>query len=149
MYHTAKDVFGDLRVAVSKYDIHFPSPTVMRHSQYGRKSEVSIPMQSLDEAARGATSIVTAISGPAGSVKTSLANQIESPLKEKGSLIRFKFDQHANQPESILFSAVDLFLGSLTNKSDTDRLELEQRITDTVGPSVSILTALILSLIHI
>ena len=77
LYHTAKDVFEDLRAAVSKYDTYFPSPTVVRRAQndqvlmhgdffYGRKSEVSMLMQSLDAAARGEVSIVTAISGPAG-----------------------------------------------------------------------------------
>ena len=58
-------------------------------------------------------------------------------------MLRVKFDQHAQQPEAILFSAIDSFLGSLAHKNDTDRLKLEQRIIDIVGPSVSILTALI------
>jgi len=68
-------------------------------------------------------------------------NRIEEPLKVRnGYLIRAKFDQNANQPDSVIFSAIDSFLGKLVQEGDMYILScLKQRIDDIVGPCVNIL----------
>ena len=80
MYNNVKDVLDDLKVATTnnKYDIYFPPPNefilqseknqllMQRNVFYGRKSELSMLMQTLNTVVQGSPAIVTAISGPAG-----------------------------------------------------------------------------------
>jgi len=51
-----------------------------------------------------------------------------------GYLISGKFDQNARRPDSVLFSAIDSFFGSLMESGDDHvKARLRKRITDVVG----------------
>ncbi|KAL7540418.1 hypothetical protein ACHAXR_012736 [Thalassiosira sp. AJA248-18] len=153
IYDTAEDVWGDLKAATTKYDVYFPTTleTLSQQQQlmlqqgrfYGRKSELSMLLHSLNSVIHYGNSSLSTVSGGPGMGKTSLVNQIEETLiNNNGFMIRAKFDLTARQPDCVICSALNTFLGILIREKEDDVHTMEylkRRISEIVGPSVSIL----------
>ena len=68
------------------------------------------------------------------SSKTLLVNQIQKPLEVlKGYLIHGKFEK-MKRPDSVLFSALDLFFGKIINDGDVSlRAQMKLSIANAIG----------------
>jgi len=143
-YEDIKHVLADLNAAAKKYGIYFRPYDeatsqnrlhLQRGAFYGRQSELAVLMHSLNSVMILGQPVMTAVSGHGGMGKTTLVNQIIKPLKERhGYLITGKFDQKGRRPDSVIFSAIDSFFGSLMEGGDHDvKARLKKRITDVVG----------------
>ncbi|KAL7539299.1 hypothetical protein ACHAXR_009167 [Thalassiosira sp. AJA248-18] len=142
-YESARQVLRDLQIAASKPEVYLKSNSwddaknnrlqIPPQSFYGRKSELSLVLHSLDTVLRFGQPVMVSVSGYAGTGKTTLLNQIKRPLEQRGGfMIRGKFDK-VTPPNTVIFSALDSFFGKITSLDGALQAELKLRITESIG----------------
>lgn len=149
-YSHVKDVLIDLQEASKRPDIYLKNDTLSGNylpknslkippdSFYGRRSEVSMVLHSLDTVLKfGGKPVVTVVSGYAGTGKTTLLRQIDKPLgAAKGYMICCKFDR-TSPPDTVLVIAIDAFFGGLLNSDNLEaKTDMRLRIEGAVGDHV-------------
>mmetsp|Transcript_1921 Transcript_1921/g.4149 ORF Transcript_1921/g.4149 Transcript_1921/m.4149 type:complete len:1254 (-) Transcript_1921:1038-4799(-) len=150
-YESVKHVLGDLQMAAKRPQVYLKNTSwddtknnrlrMPHDSFYGRKSELSLVLHSLDLVLRFGQPVMVSVSGYAGTGKTALLNQIKRPLSDAGGfMIRGKFDK-TKSPNTVIFSAFDTFFGEINDGDAAAQLKL--RITETVGCGVGLLMSAI------
>ncbi len=147
LYTAAKDVYHDLKVfaETSKDSLRRWEPdasTMESRLQlkndlfYGRGVQLSIIMHLIQSMfLPGSTPLMATISGYPGTGKSSLVDQIQKPLKERGgNFIAGKFDKDAH-PDAVLASALNSFFGQIMLATGAEHVAMRWRIHDALGSS--------------
>ena len=102
---------------------------------YGRKPEISILMNSLHSVVNYRLPIMAVVRGHGGMGKSYLVKTLEN---ENVYFIIAKFDINGCRPDSVLFEALDLFFGKLTDAdNDISKSQMIQRIHEMVGCGIA------------
>lgn len=98
---------------------------------YGRSEEVKVLLAAFERAASGANEFVE-IAGPSGIGKSSLVNEIKTPLVgHKGHFVSGKFDQFKrNIPYFAIRSAIAALIGSVLKEGDEELSSHAVRFTE-------------------